>query len=141
VPPPNEVIAYTDGATFRGNPGAAGIGVRIETMDGRLLEEISSSIGRATSNEAELRAAIEALTWAKARGVHSLTLRTDSRLVVMTLRGRWTVSAGNLIPLHRRARGLIKSIPTVKLEWVPREESKHADFLARQGARHGGRRS
>ena len=46
------VIVYIDGGA-RGNPGPAGYGVRIETSDGTLIEELHDSIGVATNNVAE----------------------------------------------------------------------------------------
>ena len=56
-----KIIIYTDGGS-RGNPGPAGIGVWIETLNKRYGE----TIGIATNNDAEYQALIFALKKCKA---------------------------------------------------------------------------
>ena len=48
------VIVYIDGGA-RGNPGPAGYGVRVESSDGSVIEELTGYIGIATNNVAEYR--------------------------------------------------------------------------------------
>jgi probable phosphoglycerate mutase len=123
------IVAYIDGGA-RGNPGPAGYGVRIEQEDGTLIEELSGSIGVATNNVAEYRALLAALEWAKARGHHQLTVRSDSLLLVQQMRGIYKVKNAGLQPLHGRASILAHEIGRVAYEHVRRESNAHADRLA-----------
>ena len=60
----NKVIIYTDGGA-RGNPGPAAIGAQIQDEDGKVLKEVSETIGNATNNIAEYAAVVEGLRAAK----------------------------------------------------------------------------
>src|ERR1700752_5181031 len=93
-----EIVAYIDGGA-RGNPGPAGFGVRIETPDGTLVEEFSESIGVATNNVAEYRGLLAALEWARAHGVRSLHVRSDSLLLVQHMLGHYKGKNAGLQPL------------------------------------------
>lgn len=81
-----KITAYTDGAC-RGNPGPAGIGVLLRC--GKSKREISKAIGDSTNNRAEMRAVIEAMQAVHRPEQCSLTIYTDSKLVVKTLTGKW----------------------------------------------------
>lgn len=55
-------------------------------------------------------------------------IRSDSRLVVQQVNGKWRVSSKNLIPFYLKAIGLIESIQTnqhisIHLEWWGRKNS------------------
>ena len=104
-------------------------------MDGRgkVLAEIAEGIGVATNNVAEYRAAIAGLAKAKELGATDVTLRSDSRLLIEQLSGRFRVKHPTLIRLSQDARRLLAEFPHVKLEHVPREQNKHADRLANAG--------
>jgi ribonuclease HI/quercetin dioxygenase-like cupin family protein len=121
-------IAHADGGS-RGNPGPAAIGAVLLAPDGRVLEEVSERIGRATNNVAEYRAVIAALEAAARHRVPALLLRLDSELIVRQLSGRYRVRNADLLPLHERARSLIAALPRVRVEHVPREQNRHADRL------------
>jgi ribonuclease HI len=62
-----------------------------------------------------------------------VTLRSDSRLLIEQLAGRFRVKNPTLIRLNQEARKLLAGFPHVKLEHVPRERNKHADKLANLG--------
>ena len=62
-----------------------------------------------------------------------VTLRSDSRLLVEQLSGRFRVKHPTLIRLNQEARRVLAEFPHVKLEHVPREQNKHADRLANAG--------
>ena len=130
--PDRRVIVNCDGAA-RGNPGPAGIGVAITDGRGKVLTEIAEGIGVATNNVAEYRAAITGLAKAKELGATDVTLRSDSRLLIEQLSGRFRVKHPTLIRLSQEARRLLAEFPHVKLEHVPREQNKHADRLANAG--------
>ena len=126
------MIVYADGAA-RGNPGPAGIGVVVTDDPGRALEEIAEGIGPATNNVAEYRAAIAGLEAAARREARSVVLRSDSRLLVEQLSGRFRVKSPPLVRLHEEARALMKRFDQVAFEHVPREMNREADRLANRG--------
>ena len=126
------MIVYADGAA-RGNPGPAGIGVVVTDGRGRTVAEIAEGIGPATNNVAEYRAVLAGLTAAAEHGARTVLVRSDSRLLVEQLSGRFRVKHPRLIRLHEEARRLVKGFREVRFEHVPREENKDADRLANQG--------
>ena len=87
----------------------------------------------ATNNVAEYRAAIEGLRIASERGAGAVVLRSDSRLLVEQLSGRFRVKAPTLQRLHQEARGLLANFDNVTIEHVPREFNTEADRLANDG--------
>ena len=129
---PGRLIVACDGAS-RGNPGPAGIGVEITNEDGAVLAEIAQGIGETTNNVAEYTAVIEGLARAAELGATSVTLRSDSQLLINQLTGRYRVKALHLQPLHRRARSIAAGFDRVTFEHVPREENVEADRLANEG--------
>jgi ribonuclease HI len=123
------IVTYIDGGS-RGNPGPAGFGVRVETADGGLVEELHESIGVATNNVAEYRGLIAALRWALARGERDVLVRSDSELLVKQMLGVYRVKHPGLQPLHAEARRLASKVGRVRYEHVRRELNRHADRLA-----------
>jgi ribonuclease H / adenosylcobalamin/alpha-ribazole phosphatase len=126
------VIVYCDGAA-RGNPGPAGIGVVVRAPEGRRLAEVGEGIGVATNNVAEYRAAIRGLGLARDLGARRVVLRSDSRLLIEQLSGRFRVKNPTLQRLHTEARGLAAGFQTVTFEHVPRERNREADRQANLG--------
>jgi ribonuclease HI len=122
----------TDGAA-RGNPGPAGIGVAILDESGETVAEVARGIGVATNNVAEYTAAIEGLKAAADRGARTVLLRSDSRLLIEQLAGRFRVKAPTLQRLHEEARRLMERFDRVDLAHVRRELNAHADELANRG--------
>jgi ribonuclease HI len=129
---PGHLIVACDGAA-RGNPGPAGIGVQVTTDAGEVVGEIARGIGEATNNVAEYTAVVEGLSLAGELGARSVTLRSDSLLLVSQLTGRYRVKAPHLQPLHRRVRGLAAGFDRISFEHVPREGNSEADRLANEG--------
>lgn len=121
-----------DGAA-RGNPGPAGIGAVVTGRGGEVLAEIAEGIGIATNNVAEYRAAIAGLERARALGGTHVLLRSDSRLLIEQLAGRYRVKNPTLQRLHAEARRAMASLGDVRLMHVPREQNRHADRLANRG--------
>ncbi|HWL90744.1 MAG TPA: ribonuclease HI family protein, partial [Actinomycetota bacterium] len=119
---PGHLIIACDGAS-RGNPGPAGIGVEITDDDGVIVAEIARGIGETTNNVAEYTAVVEGLALAKELGARSVSLRSDSLLLIGQLTGRYRVKAPHLQPLHRRARSLGAGFERISFEHVPREEN------------------
>src|SRR2546421_1462266 len=105
----------------------------ITAPGGEVLAEIGRGIGVATNNVAEYRAAIEALRRAAELGADALLLRSDSKLLIEQLSGRWRIKNPTLVRLHTEARELIGQIGSVAFEHVPRELNRDADRLANVG--------
>jgi ribonuclease HI len=105
----------------------------VSDQRGQTVAEVAEGIGVATNNVAEYRAAIEGLRIASERGVAAVLLRSDSRLLVEQLSGRFRVKSPTLQRLHQEARGLLAGFDKVTIEHVPREFNAEADRLANNG--------
>ena len=101
--------------------------------DGELVTERGEGIGVATNNVAEYRAALEGLRLALEFGAQEVLLRSDSRLLVEQLSGRFRVKNPTLIRLHTDVRSLVSDFAEARFEHVPREFNKEADRLANRG--------
>ena len=126
------LVVSCDGAA-RGNPGPAGIGVELRTPDGTVVDRIARGIGVATNNVAEYTAAIEGLRRAAELGAREVVLRSDSRLLVQQLLGRFKVKNPVLQRLHREAESVLTGFDRARIEHVARERNREADRLANQG--------
>jgi ribonuclease HI len=82
---------------------------------------------------AEYTAAIRGLERAGELGATDVLLRSDSRLLIEQLAGRWRVKNPRLQELHRRAQALVGAFDGVRFEHVPRERNVEADRLANVG--------
>jgi ribonuclease H / adenosylcobalamin/alpha-ribazole phosphatase len=98
-----------------------------------VVAEIAEGIGETTNNVAEYTAAIRGLERASELGATEVLLRSDSRLLIEQLAGRWKVKNPTLQQLHRQARSLLTRFGRVELEHVPRERNVEADRLANVG--------
>jgi ribonuclease HI len=123
------IVAYIDGGA-RGNPGPAGYGVRIESQDGTLIEELHAALGIATNNVAEYNGLLAALRWAVDHDVDTLLIRSDSELLVKQMLGAYKVKHPGLQPLAARARLLTLQLGRVTFEHVRREHNTEADRLS-----------
>jgi ribonuclease HI len=131
-PDPGLLIVSCDGAS-RGNPGPAGIGAQITDEDGNVLAEIAEWIGETTNNVAEYTAVLEGLRKASELGARRVHLRSDSKLLIEQLAGRYRVKASHLRPLHAEVTALLSGFEHVRLQHVPRERNTEADRLANLG--------
>lgn len=122
---------YTDGAA-RGNPGPAGAGAFICTEDGDIVAEIAEYLGETTNNVAEYKGLLFGLEKLIALGAKDVEVRADSELMVKQLNGQYRVKHPNLIPLYRKAKGLLEKIPSVTIKHVRRENNKEADRLSNE---------
>ena len=97
------------------------------------MAEIARGIGETTNNVAEYTAVVEGLELATELSARTVTLRSDSLLLINQLTGRYRVKAPHLQPLHRRARSIAAGFERISFEHVPREENVEADRLANEG--------
>lgn len=120
---------FVDGAS-KGNPGDAGIGVALFTMDGKKIAQISRAIGTATNNIAEYTALIEGLRMAKRMGVKSVFVLSDSELMTHQINGRYQVKNPDIKVKHDEATGLKKKFDKFTISYVARENNALADALS-----------
>jgi ribonuclease HI len=126
------IVAYIDGGA-RGNPGPAGYGVRVESADGAVLDELHGALGSATNNVAEYNGLLAALQWAVDHDARRVHIRADSELLVKQMRGEYRVKNAGLQPLYVRARLLVAQLDDVRFEHVRRELNTEADRLSNLG--------
>ena len=122
---------YFDGAS-RGNPGKAGAGALLINEEGKVVWEASRFLGDKTNNEAEYMALIMLLKAAKDRGIKSLRVYGDSKLVVSQISRQWKINLPHLRLLAREAWDLAEGMD-ITYSWIPREENKRADMLSNEG--------
>jgi ribonuclease HI len=123
------VVICTDGASL-GNPGPAAIGAIIEDEQGRLVARISRRIGRATNNQAEYWAIINALEEAVRLGAGKVDIRSDSELVVKQINGSYRVKKAALKPLYQRVKQLQGQLQGFSIAHTAREQNTEAHKLA-----------
>ena len=126
-----ELTLFIDGAS-RGNPGHAGIGIRIEA-DGEVLKEYCEYIGCTTNNVAEYRALIKGLEIAAQFKANRVTVFSDSELVVRQMNGTYKVKSGGLLTLYQIAQMQSRNFDGFQIQHVRREQNREADRLANQG--------
>lgn len=114
------IVIFADGSASP-NPGPAAIGVVIKDEAGRVLGTLSAAIGRATNNEAEYRAVIEALRMAEKLGARQVELRSDSELLVKQLNGQYRVKAPGIRPLYIEVKRMQGKFVNCAFTLVPRE--------------------
>lgn len=119
---------FADGGS-RGNPGPAASGAVIFDEQGAPLSEVGTYLGIATNNVAEWMALVTGLEAAVELGIDDLAVRLDSELVVRQVEGVYRVKNAALIPLHARAKTLLRRFAHVDIRHIPRKENAAADAL------------
>lgn len=126
--------AFIDGAA-RGNPGPAGVGIYL-TEEKEIIGQYGYFFGNKTNNQAEYSALICALVLLK-KYIHSgdsVTIYSDSQLLVRQMNGIYQVKDACLIILKSCAMDLMRSLGVVcTFVHVMREKNIHADKLANEG--------
>jgi len=126
-----KLFVFTDGAS-RGNPGKAAIAFLICSEE-TILEKGAKTIGIATNNEAEYKAAIEALGQVRQKYSNADVLfHSDSKLIVSQLSGDWKVKEQRLQELHAKVKSLASGLSSIKYKHVRRTHPmiQKADMLA-----------
>lgn len=138
-------VVTTDGAC-RGNPGPGGWGARLHSFEGsdlRATKELSGALPRATNNEMELTAAIEALRWLKNQAI-PVTLVSDSQYVIKGMtewmdgwRAKgWRKSDGKPVMNRKLWEDLIAAVGDREVTWqwvkghAGHPDNERADQLA-----------
>lgn len=115
----NPLEIYTDGAS-RGNPGKAAWAY-LFCSGTTVIKEDAGYLKRATNNEAEYHAVINALKAALDEGYTEAVLYSDSELVIRQLEGVYQVRAEHLKPLFEMTRNLITAMKSFRCHAVPRD--------------------
>jgi len=129
----NKIRMYTDGGA-RNNPGPAGIGVWIETLD----KKYGEYIGTKTNNEAEYEALIFGLKKVKALAGKEKTKHTevecflDSELVVKQLNHEYKLKEERIQKYFIEIWNLMLDFGKVEFFHVPREKNTVADSLVNE---------
>jgi ribonuclease HI len=138
-----QILINCDGGA-RGNPGPAGIGIVIQNAKCKnqndkskcKIFEISRYIGKATNNQAEYKAVIEALSWVAENYQNKDTeikCYLDSELIVEQLNQRYKIKNEGLKPLFWQVRELVLKLGgKVSFQYIPREKNNEADHLVNQ---------
>ena len=129
-----KLLIYTDGSC-RGNPGEGGAGVIIKNRQGRTLSQIKKYLGLVTNNIAEYSALILGLQEARRFGSRELEIYLDSELVANQINGVYRVRDGTLKSLEEEVRKLLGHFTRWQINYIPREDNREADRLAREAVR------
>jgi len=100
--------------------------VVITTPRGRVVDRMARGIGIATNNVAEYTAVLEGLQRARELGATDVLLRSDSKLLIEQLSGRFRVKNPTLQRLHTEVRTTARAFSTIRYQHVPREMNKEA---------------
>jgi ribonuclease HI len=122
---------FADGGS-RGNPGPAASGAVLFGEDGQVLREVGTFLGVSTNNVAEWTGLLTGLEAALELGVDDLAVRLDSELVVKQISGAYRVKNAGLIPLHAKAKVLLRKFAHVDVQHVRRKQNAAADALVNQ---------
>ena len=127
----DEWLLMVDGAA-RGNPGEAGCGAAIFSVDRSVVKELSRYLGRVTNNVAEYEGAIDGARSAAADGRKEDTNSSDSQLLVRNSVAV-PVKDEKLKGLFSRAMELLRQFDSYRTKHVSRDANKLADRLANRG--------
>lgn len=119
---------YIDGASA-GNPGKSGIGIFIKG-EGHLIK-ISEPINVTDNHHAEFQALVRGLKEAVALKPSIVSVRSDSKIVVASIEKRYVKKDTYKIWLDE-ALALIDQLPLFFIKWIPDDQNKAADALARE---------
>ncbi len=123
-----KLTIFADGGS-RGNPGPAASGAVVTDESGTVVREIGTFLGITTNNVAEWTGLITGLEAALELGATDVVIRLDSELVIKQLKGIYRVKHPNMIPLHDRAKTLLKKFAHADIAHVPRRQNAAADAV------------
>ena len=128
-----KIVMFTDGGS-RGNPGPAGIGVYVETLDKRYGEYI----GETTNNVAEYSALIYGLKKLKQllgkdkTKQYEIECNLDSELIVKQMNHEYKIKDENTQKNFIEIWNLMLDFKNVIFKHIPREKNSVADALVNE---------
>ena len=128
----SDFIAYVGGGStaVRGLPAFAYL---IEKPDGEMIR-ITRWIGHHDNNVAEYAALLEALQRALELNATSLSVFSDSELVVKQMTGEYSCRSPRLYSLHWMCEKLARTL-NFCISHIPREQNQEANRLANHAVR------
>lgn len=130
---------YTDGLSEPENPGIGTFGF-VVYRDGKELTRGHGFDGYPVSNNhAEYAGLVKALQTVERLAEEEVVVRSDSKMLVNQMAGRWRVSKrafrdrseATYVDKFLEARELASKFPRITFVWVPREQNFLADELSR----------
>ncbi len=127
---------YVDGASS-GNPGNSGAGIVMFNEDGNEVFRDSVFLGKMTNNMAEYEALIWALEKARESGIQDIVVYTDSLLMANQVNGIYKINNNTLRQYVTKIKSLTCNFNRFKIQYIPREQNRVADKLAKDGIKKG----
>ncbi len=128
-----KIVMFTDGGS-RGNPGPAGIGIYVETLN----KKYGECIGETTNNVAEYSALIYGLKKLKQllgkdkTKEFEIECNLDSELIVKQMNHEYKIKDENVQKNFIEIWNLMLDFKNVIFKHIPREKNKVADSLVNQ---------
>ena len=131
-----EINCWYDGACEPFNPGGNGSYGAIIKINNYAIFKESAFIGRGisiSSNVAEYAGALAILKKLISLGLNRkfITIHGDNRMSILQMSGQWKSKKGLYRQNYLEAIDLIKSFPSIKFKWIPREDNIEADALSK----------
>lgn len=101
----------------------------------RIVSQRKEYLGSVTNNIAEYQALILGLQEAKRVGAREIEIYLDSELVARQINGGYRVRDGKLKTLAEEVKRLLGRFARWQITYIPREENREADRLAREAVR------
>ncbi|NLT24946.1 MAG: ribonuclease HI family protein [Syntrophorhabdus sp.] len=121
---------HVDGASS-GNPGKSGAGIVVRDDRGEIVLTQGIYLGEMTNNMAEYEALLRALTIAVEHSVKDVTVYTDSQLVANQVTGVYKIKNKTLFGYVRRVKEIVSNFEHFTIQYIPREQNREADKLAK----------
>ncbi|MBN1818416.1 MAG: phosphoribosylglycinamide formyltransferase [Sedimentisphaerales bacterium] len=128
---PDRLTIYTDGGS-RGNPGPAAGAYVLLDENGTVVEGRGCFLGKTTNNVAEYTGLLEGLRAARRWGASSITVFSDSELLVRQINGQYKVKSDNLKDLFAECMNEMTGFFPWQVSHIRREQNSQADRLANQ---------
>ena len=125
------IEVYIDGASA-GNPGPSGAGIFIKGHGS--AEKYSIPLGLMSNHEAEYYALIKALEICVNNNYRTVSFRTDSELVSRAVEKEFAKNK-KFAPLLEQALQLSQKLDLFFIKWIPSNDNRTADELARLAIR------
>jgi len=137
-----KIDAYTDGS-FSVVTNDMGLGAVI-FVDDKFHSSVSLYVKYGpegnSANYAEYAAVKELFSMLESLPESTVTIHSDSKLVVNQMKGYWRVGNGAYASMAKEVRELYRQCKhEVAFKWIPRKKNDQADTLSKEARYHRGR--
>ncbi|XP_074351917.1 uncharacterized protein LOC141691071 [Apium graveolens] len=119
---------HVDGSATTERSGA---GLILSSPGGFTIQQAVTFVFKATNNQDEYEALLSGLRLAKSLGVRSLTIYSDSQIVVRQTNGEYIAKDPKLARYQEMVRAILETIPDSTILQIIREENAKADELSK----------